>query len=657
VDIRLKRLLVASTLLLVTTALISAAAGAVLGTPSMVAVAGLLLAGILLLLLLWLAWRLLHALLWRVGRRLAFSYLLIGVLPIPMVALLGGLVLYLAGAFFLGHLYRDAMRGLRADLGRAAVAQVTRGTIGGRLSSGVDEVSFARYAGGRRTDGDESLPTSWPEVQGDGDQLPRVALFALADGSPALIAAAGTGEAGVLARFTGDLDAELTRRSGVWVNLYRSDDPREQDKFRLQLGKRIFALRPLGGGDRAAEREAHFGTSQADLGWLDRPWLWWSEISGSLHRIEDGGLVSDYVTASLNGTPRLVARELFSESAELDAAVWAGLLAISGLLGTIYVLAAAMAVFIIFTLSRAVNRLSRATETVRAGDFSARIPVKRKDQVGELQRSFNQMAENLESLIATAAQKEILDNELKIARNLQKSLLPAALPASEAFDFATLFEPSAAIGGDYFDIFRLDESRLAVVIADVSGHGLPTGLRMAMLKAALGILVEDQKPPPEILRRLSAMIRADRKGHFFATASVAVIDFRRSELELTNAGHPPTYLLRDGAVEEILLPGNPLGALGDSYGEATIDLVAGDVLVWLSDGLIEAADPSGEPFGYARLAAAIAGDGGSAAAVRDRLVNAVSGHVGGLAADDDRTLVVMRYRVAESGASPSPSHE
>ena len=76
------------------------------------------------------------------------------------------------------------------------------------------------------------------------------------------------------------------------------------------------------------------------------------------------------------------------------------------------------------------------------------------------------------------------------------------LPQAESLEFSTLFEPSAAIGGDYFDILRVDENRLAVVIADVSGHGLPTGLRMAMIKAALGILVEEEKPPREILSRI-----------------------------------------------------------------------------------------------------------------------------------------------------------
>ncbi|MCP4203730.1 MAG: SpoIIE family protein phosphatase, partial [bacterium] len=364
-----------------------------------------------------------------------------------------------------------------------------------------------------------------------------------------------------------------------------------------------------------------------------------------------GQVVAEYVTATLNGTTRGVAR-YFLSSSEVDTAAWAAFISLASLLAGIYAAALGMALFMIFTLSRAVNRLSRATDAVRAGDFAARIPVRRKDQVGELQRSFNQMAENLEELVASEAQKESLEKELAIARDLQQSLLPSELPQADALEFATLFEPSAAIGGDYFDILRIDESRLAVVIADVSGHGLPTGLRMAMIKAALGILVEEEKRPKEILSRLSSMIRTDQDGRFFVTATVAVVDFRRGRLDLTNAGHPPTYLIRSGEVEEILLPGNPLGALGEHYGHTSFELEEGDVLVWLSDGLIEMVNAEGEPFGYDGIRDSLRATHSSASAARDRVVRAVEKHAAGVPADDDQTLVAMRYRTASSPNVP-----
>ena len=285
-----------------------------------------------------------------------------------------------------------------------------------------------------------------------------------------------------------------------------------------------------------------------------------------------------------------------------------------------------------------------------------RIPVRRKDQVGDLQRSFNQMAANLEGLVATAAQNEVLEKELEIAREIQESLLPTDLPQGEGVEFATLFEPSAAIGGDYFDILRLDDRRLAVVIADVSGHGLPSGLRMAMLKAALLILVDEGQEPERILERLDHMVRTQGGQRFFVTATLSLIDLERGLLELTNAGHPPTYLLRQGEVKEIALPGTPLGRLGRNYGRGTCELEPGDLVVWLSDGFIEALSPEGDPFGYERLLAALSGAAASAVEVRHRLLAAVEAHARGVPADDDRTLVVMHYRApAETTEADAPA--
>jgi phosphoserine phosphatase RsbU/P len=264
--------------------------------------------------------------------------------------------------------------------------------------------------------------------------------------------------------------------------------------------------------------------------------------------------------------------------------------------------------------------------------------------LGDLQRSFNEMAANLEALVATSAQKELLEKELELARNLQKSLLPSDLPAGSGVEFATLFEPSAAIGGDYFDVLRVSEHELAVIIADVSGHGLSSGLRMAMLKAALLILIEETREPEEILRRLDAVVRSNGGSRFFVTATLGLFNLRTGSLRLTNAGHPPTYIVRGVEVEEILLPSSPLGGLGQTYRSTTVTLGAGDSAAWLSDGLIEATNASDEPFGYDSVTLALAGAAGdSAADIRNRLLAAVERHTAGQPAGDDRTLMVLRY--------------
>lgn len=634
---------------------------AVAGIPYASAWARFTLTAVALVLLLWGLWRAYQAFLYKVGRRLAFSYLLLGVLPIPLLLMLLAVLAYILSGFYMGHLYRDAVQSLDLELRATAQARLDAftGTRPPRQAAAGDFI-LGYYRGGKRTGGDPRTPASWPawmeahKPPTRGAQWEALPSFVTASGigtgggSPTLAAVASRNGTGVVALYVGDLDVEISRRANLWIETYRSDDP-DLDEISLTISGRKVPLQHIRKDQQALEATRFFKNLSNGERFWDDPVLWWGEISGPLLDLGSGRQVTDYVAANLNGTPRTVLRYLFSSAAEIDALAWITLFVVAFLLFDVYAAAALMAVFMIVGLSRAVNRLSRATEAVRRGDFSVRIPVRRRDQVGDLQRSFNEMSGNLETLVATAAQKELLEKELALARRLQESLLPSNLPAGGGIEFATLFEPSAAIGGDYFDVLRHSGRELAVVIADVSGHGLSSGLRMAMLKAALLILIEETREPEEILRRLDAVVRSNRESRFFVTATLGLIDLETGVLRLTNAGHPPTYLVRGPEVEEILLPSSPLGGLGHSYGQATLTLQPEDVVVWLSDGLIEATNAADEPFGYESVARALAGTAGeSAADVRNRLLAAIEQHTGGQPLTDDRTLMVMRY----GGAAP-----
>jgi HAMP domain-containing protein len=622
-----------------------------------------LLAGGGVALLVWALWRIYRAFLWKVGRRLAFSYFLLGVLPIPLMLLLLAVLTYLLSGFFLGHLYRDAVQSMQGEIASAA-----QGRLGAFAASGPPrreeggDVVFGYYRGGKKLAGDSRLPAAWPawlELPGplvqQGDSLRTAPRFVSAPGSrPTLAAAASRDGNGVVALYGGDFDGELSRRSDVWTELFRADDP-DLDTMSLEIRGRKVPIQHVRKDQQAAEAARFFKRLARGERYWDAPLFWWGEISGPLLDLATGRRVTDYVAANLNATPNIVRRHLFSSAAEIDALAWLTLLLVAFLLFDVYAAAALMAVFMIVGLSRAVNRLSRGTEAVRRGDFGVRIPVRRRDQVGDLQRSFNEMAGNLETLVATAAQKESLEKELELARKLQNSLLPGDLPAGGGIEFATLFEPSAAIGGDYFDVLRLSDEELAVIIADVSGHGLSSGLRMAMLKAALLILVEETREPEEILGRLDAVVRSNRERRFFVTATLGLFNLRTGTLRLTNAGHPPTYRVRGADVEEILLPSSPLGGLGHDYAKATLTLEPGDSLVWLSDGLIEATNAADEPFGYDNVKRVLAGAVGERAMeIRNRLLAAVERHTAGHPLGDDRTLMVMRWGgTVVTGTAPS----
>lgn len=647
------------------------------GVPLLSFLAKAFLVVTLLAFLTWLAAKAYQAFLWKVGRRLAFSYFLIGVVPIPMVALLAAGTAYVLATFFLGHLYRDAL----ADLQHAQteVADSMLDTFAAHQKPGAGSAegfAFDYYRQGKWVGGAGLAPAAWPAwltaapAAERGSGPAEVVHYARhGERAPTLAVAVEQGELGVVVTYEDDLAESLRRRTGAWVTLSQGgaegEEARvvkiEDEEIRIQRGQ-ARTLRKM----RDDPVKAAFFKAQAKgEGWWDRPMIGWVQVAGPVYSLAGGEVLSRDLEAVVQATPRLLSRQLFAAGSEVNTALWAVLVGVTLILSTIYLFAELLAVYMIFGLSRAVNRLSAATAAVQAGDFSVRIPVRRTDQVGELQRSFNQMAANLEGLVATAAQKEVLEKELEIAREIQESLLPTDLPQGEGVEFATLFEPSAAIGGDYFDILRLDDRRLAVVIADVSGHGLPSGLRMAMLKAALLILVEEGQEPESILERLDHLVRAHGGQRFFVTATLSLIDLEHGRLDLTNAGHPPTYLLRRGEVQEIALPGTPLGRLGRNYGRGSYPLEPGDLVVWLSDGFIEALGPAGEPFGYERLLAALRGPAASAVAVRTQLLAAVEAHAQGVPADDDRTLVVMHYRApaettVEAGAGepePAPDPE
>lgn len=609
---------------------------------------------LVLAVLVWLGSRFLRFFLWRVSRRLAFSYFLIGIVPLLLVVMLGLVAAYVFTGFYVGHLFRDAAYSLTGDLD-AAARQHLRELAAGSLPRSATTVSarFAYYRDGKLVAGDAPKVWQpwWPAAHLDDDgeaEIPSPAMVEAPDGSPTLMAAVSDGHFGVVALYAGELERELSQRSNVWVELLRADDPEAQQASKVVLFNREYPIKRLQPGADRDELEEFLHPGVEEPGVLDRPWVIWIDVWQPFFDLDSGTHAAEYVAATLTTNLRTVKYSLIAGSADFGNWVYLLFVGLALLLFNIWVIAVMMAVLMIFSLSRAVNRMTDATRRVQRGDFSARIEVHRRDQIGALQASFNDMAENLEELVADAARQELVEKDLEIARELQRSLLPdpAALPAAAGLEFETYFEPSSAIGGDYYDLLPLPGDRLAVFIADVSGHGLSAGLRMAMVKSALLILCEKEDDPRDVLRQLHRLLRyglhrGQRRG--FVSATLAVVDLGRGELTIYNAGHPPTYLLRGGEVREIMLPSPALGGLDGEHGQETVALEAGDVVVWLSDGLIEAQNGDGD-FGYERIVEALSGLGSDPAEVKEKLLGAVAEHTGGETPDDDLTVVVMAYR-------------
>lgn len=312
-----------------------------------------------------------------------------------------------------------------------------------------------------------------------------------------------------------------------------------------------------------------------------------------------------------------------------------------------YFVATAFAAVLIFSISRAVNRIERGTRAVERGDFSYRIKMKRHNQLGAMAQSFDRMTESIASLLSGVAEKERLQSEIEIAATIQRNLLPSEGPQFRGVSFSAHFEPTTSIGGDYYDVFNLDKSRLAVAIGDVSGHGLSTGLVMAMVKAALTTLVEEGADETSLFHRLNELVYRSTERRAFMTLAFTIYDLERGTVRHTNAGHLYPYLLRRGATTPMAIecPSLPLGVRQDLVTHTVeVDLKEGDAVVYLSDGIVEAQDENGEPFGFDQLEALLALQGDrSPSGIRDAILTAIAEHSGTRPADDDRTVMVLRF--------------
>ena len=243
-----------------------------------------------------------------------------------------------------------------------------------------------------------------------------------------------------------------------------------------------------------------------------------------------------------------------------------------------------------------------------------------------------------------------LNRELQIVGAIQKALLPRELPAIPGFDLAAYYQTSAWAGGDYYDFFPLADGQWGLFIADVSGHGTPAAVLMAITHALAHGRPGSHTPPSTLLRYLNGQLAsAYTRGDSFVTAFYAVLDPSARTLTYSRAGHNPPRLVRRGQVRALdELGALPLGILEDqAYGEASVTLERGDLLLLYTDGITEAAAPTepGEPatlFGTDRLDAVILNCHANAQECIGKIRSAVANFSGGSMPADDQTLIALR---------------
>jgi sigma-B regulation protein RsbU (phosphoserine phosphatase) len=267
---------------------------------------------------------------------------------------------------------------------------------------------------------------------------------------------------------------------------------------------------------------------------------------------------------------------------------------------------------------------------------------------------FGRGTQNLVLRNQLAAALASLDRELQVVGDIQRSLLPETLPSIPGFDVAAFYQTSARAGGDYYDFFPLPDGAQGLFIADVSGHGTPAAVLMAITHAIAHAQPGTHAPPAALLRYLNdRLARSYTRGGTFVTAFYAVLDPRTGTLTYSRAGHNPPRLVRGGRVQSLDGVGAlPLGIVADqAYDQSTVTLEAGDLLLLYTDGISEAMAPppaKGEPhplFGLDRLDRLLldCAAGGAEACVA-RVCAEVSAFCGNATGADDQTLIAIVKR-------------
>jgi sigma-B regulation protein RsbU (phosphoserine phosphatase) len=391
-------------------------------------------------------------------------------------------------------------------------------------------------------------------------------------------------------------------------------------------------------------------TLQNAMFWFDAPVDVVSRLD-SLYLGRDGKIEPMRpVFAASNARPSRLHARIFTSLGELGGSYITFFI----LVGIVFLLveAAALATGIVLTrrITRAVADLYRGTQYVQAMDFSHRVQIEHRDQLGELAESFNQMTGSISTLIEEQNQRQRLENEISIAREVQNQLFPSTLPSVPGVEIEAICKAARSVSGDYYDFIQLSPTHVAIAIADISGKGISAALLMASLQAALRSQMltdgSERLSTAELVARLNKHLVRNTGDDRFATFFIAVYDSATRTLRYTNAGHLPAFLVCHGTSHHLDKGGMVLGVVDDYvYEEGMISVGSEALLIGYSDGLVEPENVYGEEFGIRRLEeTAVHLQGAAPLMVAESLMAAAEEWAGTADQADDMTVIVARLR-------------
>lgn len=314
------------------------------------------------------------------------------------------------------------------------------------------------------------------------------------------------------------------------------------------------------------------------------------------------------------------------------------------------VLGTVVTILLVRRITRPVLRLARAAEAVGQGNLDGKVDIRSRDELGQLAATFNQMTANLKQAQADLIVKERLQHEMEMAREIQGILIPKAAPALAGYSLGMLYLGCEEVSGDYLDFLDVGQGSWGMVVADVSGKGVPGGLVMAQFRSTLRSLAIGNKSPGKVLAQTQEKLHGDMRADMFVTVSYLVLDAAKHSLTITRAGHPAALLYRYATRRcELLAPsGVALGiaepAIFESFlSEKKVLLEPGDLLLMYTDGVDESCNNRQELFGNRRLVECLQTEAALPAnQIIERISQAIKKFIQDAPQHDDMTMIVLK---------------
>ena len=616
-------------------------------------------------------------LLWRVRRKLILSYFFMGFVPVILIGVffaLCGLLLFFNFSSYLVQSRLQALKDRARFTAASAALEIQRaGGAGSNAVAGILGQRQREAAGEYPGISAVLVPADAPCKGGAASAIRASDVKPVSAGPWAHGAAPRTAPAWIECAGFGGLQAnntELVVRAvafpdapapgyAVIVDVPVGDQVKQQ--LRKDTGVQVKDVTAINTGDksdpnpnplpaRAGVTGGASGVGTGPLSWVTfleyRDWK--SGQPGTL-------LVSTQLSISEIYSRMSAAQGVIGNRSFGSALLLVLLVVVGGLFLVIEGVALVVGFALAKSITGSVHELFTGTERVRQGDFTHKIAVTAKDQLGELAESFNSMTDSIEGLLVEAAEKKRMEEELRIAHEIQMSLLPQGPLVMTGLSVSALCVPAREVGGDYYDFLRLDDHRVGVLIADVSGKGTSAALYMAELKGLVLSLSEIHTSPRTLLLAANRIIASHLDARSFITMTYAVFDLRARTMTYARAGHTPLIYVPGAGVmprgARVLAPDGMVVGLKIDNGERfeglleeqTIPLTAGDLYVFFTDGISEAMNAADDCFGETRLAqlaehhAHLGSD-----ELRERVLRDIESFVDGAPQHDDMTMILLK---------------